>query len=80
MDPKIIIVIAIAYLYGFFEVFINLRQRNKSKVINSSDTKSLWWLYSLITVGYALSFSIGATKIGRIYYWNTFFGLAWHWL
>ena len=33
-------------------------------------------MYSLITVGYALSFSIGATKVGRIYYWNTFFAIG----
>jgi protein-S-isoprenylcysteine O-methyltransferase Ste14 len=73
MDIKIIIIIAVSYLYGFFEVFMNLRQRRKNKVTTSSDKSSLWWLYGLITVGYALSFSIGATKIGRIYYWNTFF-------
>jgi protein-S-isoprenylcysteine O-methyltransferase Ste14 len=76
MDPKIIIIIAVSYLYGFFEVFMNLRQRSKSKVTTSGDKSSLWWLYSLITVGYALSFSIGATKIGRIYYWNTFFAIG----
>jgi protein-S-isoprenylcysteine O-methyltransferase Ste14 len=76
MDLKIIIIIAISYLYGFFEVFMNLRQRSKSKVTTSSDKSSLWLLYSLITVGYALSFSIGATKIGRIYYWNTFFAIG----
>jgi protein-S-isoprenylcysteine O-methyltransferase Ste14 len=73
MDPKIIIIIAVSYLYGFFEVFMNLRQRSKIKVTTSSDKSSLWWLYGLITLGYTLSFSIGATKIGRIYYWNTFF-------
>lgn len=76
MDPKIIITIAVSYLYGFFEVFMNLRQRSKSKVTNSSDKNSLWWLYGLITLGYALSFSIGATKIGRIYDWNTFFAIG----
>ena len=76
MDLKIIIIIAVSYLYGFFEVFMNLRQRNKSKVATSGDKSSLWWLYGLITVGYALSFSIGATKIGRIYYWNTFFAIG----
>ena len=76
MDPKIIIIIAVSYLYGFFEVFMNLRQRSKIKVTNSSDKSSLWLLYSLITVGYALSFSIGATKMGRIYYWNTFFAVG----
>jgi len=73
MDPKIMVIIAVSYLYGFFEVFMNLRQRSKSKVTTSSDKGSLWWLYGLISVGYALSFSIGATKIGRIYPWNTFF-------
>jgi protein-S-isoprenylcysteine O-methyltransferase Ste14 len=76
MDQKIIIIIAISYLYGFFEVFMNLRQRSKSKVTASRDKGSLWLLYSLITVGYALSFSIGVTKIGRIYYWNTFFAIG----
>lgn len=73
MDLKIIIIIAVSYLYGFFEVFMNLRQRSKSKGTTSRDKGSLWLLYGLITVGYALSFAIGATKIGRIYPWNTFF-------
>jgi protein-S-isoprenylcysteine O-methyltransferase Ste14 len=76
MDLKVIIIIAVSYLYGFFEVFMNLRQRNKSKVATTGDKNSLWWLYGLITVGYALSFSIGATKIGRIYDWNTFFAIG----
>jgi protein-S-isoprenylcysteine O-methyltransferase Ste14 len=76
MDPKIIIIIVVSYLYGFFEVFMNLRQRSKSKVTSSSDKSSLWWLYGLITVGYALSFSIGATRIGRIYNWSTFFAIG----
>lgn len=76
MDPKIIIIIAVSYVYGFFEVFMNLRQRSKSKVTTSRDKGSLWWLYGLITVGYALSFSIGATKIGRLYGWNTFFAVG----
>lgn len=76
MDPKILIIIAVSYLYGFFEVFMNLRQRNKSKVTTAGDKRSLWWLYGLITIGYALSFSIGATTIGRIYYWNTLFAIG----
>lgn len=76
MDLKIIIIIAVSYLYGFFEVLMNLRQRSKSKVATSGDKSSLWWLYGLITIGYALSFSISATKIGRIYYWNTFFAIG----
>ncbi len=76
MDLKIIIIIAVSYLYGFFEVFMNLRQRRKSNVTTSRDKGSLWLLYCLITIGYALSFSIGATKTGRIYHWNTFFALG----
>jgi protein-S-isoprenylcysteine O-methyltransferase Ste14 len=76
MDPKIIIIIAVSYLYGFFEVFMNLRQRSKSKVTTSNDKSSLWGLYGLITLGYALSFSIGATRIGRIYAWNTLFAVG----
>ena len=76
MDPKIIIIIAVSYLYGFFEVFMNLRKRSKNKVTASNDKGSLWLLYGLITVGYALSFAIGATKIGRMYHWNTFFAIG----
>lgn len=73
MDPKIIVIIAVSYLYFFFEVFLNLRQRRKNHVSTSNDKNSLKLLYGLITVAYFLSFAIGATKLGRIYYWNTFF-------
>ena len=76
MDPKIIAIVAVSYLYGFFEVFLNFRQKSKSNVTTSRDKGSLWLLYGLITVGYALSFAIGATKIGRIYDWNTFFAFG----
>ena len=76
MDPKIIVIIAVSYLYGFFEVFMNLRQRSKNNATPTNDKGSLWLLYGLITLGYALSFSIGATKIGRIYPWNTFFAIG----
>ena len=76
MDLKIIIIIAVSYLYGYFEIFMNFRQRNQSKITTSGDKSSLWWLYGLITLGYVLSFSIGATKIGRIYDWNTFFAIG----
>jgi protein-S-isoprenylcysteine O-methyltransferase Ste14 len=33
-------------------------------------------LFSLITLGYALSFAIGATKTGRIHAWNVFFAIG----
>lgn len=76
MDPKIIIIIAVSYLYFFFEVFLNLRQKRKSNVTTSNDKGSLRLLYGLITLGYFLSFAIGVTKLGRIYYWNTFFAIG----
>lgn len=76
MDMKIIIIIGFSYLYGFFEVFMNLRQRGISIVKTSSDKGSLWLLYILITIGYALSFSIGATKIGRTNHWDAFFAVG----
>ena len=76
MDPKIIIIIAISYLYFFFEVFLNLRQKRKRTVTTSNDKNSLRLLYGLITVGYFLSFAIGATKLGRLYHWNTYFAIG----
>ena len=76
MDMKIIIIIGFSYLYGFFEVLMNLRQRGKSTVTASGDKGSLWLLYALITVGYALSFSIGATRTGRMDHWDAFFAVG----
>jgi len=76
MDPKIIIIITVSYIYFFFEVFLNLRQKRKNNVSGSNDKNSLKLLYGVITVGYFLSFAIGATKLGRIYHWNTFFAIG----
>jgi len=76
MNMKLVIIIGFSYLYGFFEVFMNLRQRRKSKIISSRDKGSLWLLYVLITIGYILSFSIGMTKTGRIYHWNLLFAIG----
>jgi protein-S-isoprenylcysteine O-methyltransferase Ste14 len=76
MDLKIIIIIGFSYLYGFFELIMNLRNKNKCRVTSFGDKGSLWLLYGLITLGYALSFAIGATKIGRMPYWNTFFAIG----
>jgi protein-S-isoprenylcysteine O-methyltransferase Ste14 len=73
MDIKLILIIGFSYLYGFFEVFMNLRQRGRGQVASSGDKGSLWLLYGSITVGYCLSFAIGATKIGRMPGWDTFF-------
>ena len=44
MEPKIIIIFAVAYLYGFFGFFMILRLRNKNKGSSSCDKGSLWWL------------------------------------
>ena len=49
MDIKVIIIVGFSYLYGFFELFMNLRNRNKSRVTSSGDKGSLWLLYGLIT-------------------------------
>lgn len=68
-----IIIIGFSISYGLFENLMSLRQRRKSNVTNSGDKGSLWLLYISISVGYFLSFSIGATKIGRIYHWDVFF-------
>ena len=76
MDIKIIIIIGFSYLYGFFEVFMNLRQGSKRKAASSGDKGSLWVLYGLITLGYTMSFSIGATKIGRMNGWDVFFAIG----
>ncbi len=70
---KLMVIIGFSYLYAFFEIFMNMRQRKKSVVNALKDKGSLWMLYICITIGYILSFSIGATTIGRIYHWDTFF-------
>jgi protein-S-isoprenylcysteine O-methyltransferase Ste14 len=76
MDPKIIVIIATSFVYGLFEVFMNVRQQRRGRVASSDDRGSLWWLYGLITLGYSLSFAIGATKLGRVYPWDTYFAIG----
>ena len=76
MNLKIIVIIAIAYLYGFFEYYLNFRQRQKIKIVHKDDKGSLWVLFISITIGYILSFSIATTKIGRIYHWNILFAFG----
>ena len=55
---------------------MNLRQRRRSRVKSSGDKGSLRLLYILIAVGFTLSFSIGSTKTGRIYDWDTFLAIG----
>ena len=73
MNIKIILIIGFSILYVIFENLMSLRQRRISNIKSSGDKGSLLLLYISISVGYFLSFSIGATKTGRIYHWNTFF-------
>jgi len=49
MDTKIIIIIAFAYLYGIFEIFISLLQ--KQDIVQSGDHTSLWMLSVSIAIG-----------------------------
>ncbi len=76
MPAKLIIIIGFSYLYGFFEVFMNVRSKRKGTVATSGDKGSLWLLYGLITLGYTLSFAIGATQNGRMHSWDTFFAIG----
>jgi protein-S-isoprenylcysteine O-methyltransferase Ste14 len=78
MDTKLIIIIAFSYSYGFFEIFMSIRQRLKRKqdIIKSGDKSSIWILFIFIGIGYFLSFMIAATRLGRIYHWDTFFAIG----
>ncbi len=78
MDTKLIIIIAFSYLYGFFEIFMSIRQRLKRKknIVKSGDKASIWILFIFIGIGYFLSFRIGMTRLGRIYHWDTFFAIG----
>jgi protein-S-isoprenylcysteine O-methyltransferase Ste14 len=78
MNIKMIIIIVFSYLYGFFEIFMGVRQRRKRKrnIINKGDRGSFLLLFILIAVGYTLSFYFAATRIGRIYHWNAFFAIG----
>jgi len=73
MNIKLILIIVFSILYGFFEIFMSRRQKDKRKISKSGDKGSIWLLTISISIGYWLSFIIAATKTGRIYHWNTFF-------
>jgi protein-S-isoprenylcysteine O-methyltransferase Ste14 len=76
MNIKLIITVAFSILYGFFEIFMSMRLKSKRNVSKSGDKGSIYLLFISISIGYWLSFIIGATKIGRIYHWNTFFAIG----
>ena len=71
MYIKLIAIILFSFLYGFFELLLGIRQKNKLQVVKSGDKRSTWIL--IISIGYYLSFLVGSTKIGRIYHWDAFF-------
>lgn len=73
MNTKMIIIIGFSILYGLFENLMSIIQRKRINVTSSGDKGSLWIIYISISLAYFLSFSISATKTGRIYHWNTFF-------
>ena len=73
MNFKLIIIICFSILYGFFEIYMSRRQRDKRSISSSGDRGSIWLLFLSISVGYWLSFIFASTKTGRIYHWNTFF-------
>jgi protein-S-isoprenylcysteine O-methyltransferase Ste14 len=73
MEIKLVIIIIFSILYGFFEFFMSRRQSHKENIVKSGDRFSVWIIIISISIGYWLSFLIGATKTGRIYHWNTFF-------
>jgi protein-S-isoprenylcysteine O-methyltransferase Ste14 len=73
MNTKLIIIISFSFLYSFFEIFMSRRQRSKRNISKSGDKGSIWLLFVSISIGYWLSFIVAATKIGRIYHWDTFF-------
>jgi len=71
MNIKLILIIAFSTLYGFFEIFMSRRQRDKREITKTGDKGSIWLLTISIAIGYWLSFIIASTKFGRIYHWNT---------
>jgi len=73
MNTKLILIIAFSAVYGIFELFISRQQKYNREISKSGDKGSIWLLTISITIGYWLSFIVAATKMGRIYYWNTFF-------
>ena len=61
MDPKIIVIIAVSYLYGFFEVSMNLWQRRKNNATTTNDKGSLWLFFWM-----AVLFVISSVGLGLL--------------
>lgn len=66
-------ILSFTYLYGFFEIFMSVKQIRKRNIVKKGDRLSIWILTLFIAIGYSLSFYIASTKTGRIYHWNMLF-------
>ena len=75
MDIRLRIIVLFSYLYGFFEIFMGVRQRikRKSKVVQKSDKGSIWLMLFLIAAGYFLGFNAKYSGAGEIDLRNTLF-------
>ncbi len=73
MNPKLVFLISFSYLYAIFEFVIGRLQKRGNIIEKSNDKGSIWVLIIAITLGFTFSFWIGATKIGRLNHWNTYF-------
>jgi protein-S-isoprenylcysteine O-methyltransferase Ste14 len=76
MNLKLTVIFCFSVLYCILEVYLNLRQKQSSKVEKRNDKGSLAGLYLSIGLGYFLAFSVGSLKTGRIYHWNTLFAIG----
>jgi protein-S-isoprenylcysteine O-methyltransferase Ste14 len=76
MNTKLIAILTFSYLYGFFEIYMSIRQKHKQKIIKKGDRQSLWILTLFIALAYSVAFYFASTKTGRIYHWNMFFLLG----
>ncbi len=61
MNIKLILIIVYSILYGLFEIFMSQGQQDNRRISESGDKGSIWILIISISMGYWLSFIIGAT-------------------
>ena len=78
MNNKIQIVILFSYLYGFFEIFMGVRQRlrRKQNIVKSGDRLSIWILFISIALGYWLSINALFSRFGNLHSTFVFFILG----
>ncbi len=76
MNPKLIFLISFSYLYAIFEFVLSRIQKKGNIIEKSSDKGSVWAIIVAITLGFTLSFWIGANKFGRLNHWNTYFTIG----